>query len=56
MLRINEHIINGGTFDEFVEVFKEKADTSGFFRAITNQTGEKKTSKSNAKKKAEVSE
>ena len=53
---INEHIVNGGTFDEFVEVFKEKADTSGFFRAITNQTGEKKTSKSNAKKKAEVSE
>jgi len=53
---INEHIVNGGTFDEFTEVFQEKAETSGFFRAITNQNGEKKTTKSNTKKKAEASE
>ena len=43
-------------FDEFTEVFQEKAETSGFFRAITNQNGEKKTPKSNTKKKAEASE
>lgn len=53
---INSHIVNGGTFDEFTEVFQQKANDSDFFRALTNQNGEKKATASKTKKKAEVSE
>lgn len=52
-----EHLINGGDFNEIIEVFKEKFETSDFFRSINKNT-EKETPKRNTKKKTteEVSE
>ena len=51
---LNAHIINGGNFEEIVNVFREKMEESGFFRAL-NQTTAKETTatqKKNTKKNA----
>ena len=53
---INLHIINGGTLEDVVNVFSNKAEESDFFLAL-NKTTKKETPKRNTKKKeAEVSE
>lgn len=33
---INEHIVNGGNFNDIMEAFKEQLDDSSFFRTLTN--------------------
>lgn len=39
---INKHVINGGDFNEIIEVFNQKAENSGFFQAL-GKTAEKNT-------------
>lgn len=54
---INKHIVNGGSLQDFTEIFEKKGEESDFFRAISGQTEQKETPKRNTKKKeAEVSE
>lgn len=53
---INAHIINGGTFEDILNVFREKMEDSGFFRALGKSTTSKDTTaapKKSAKKNAE---
>lgn len=45
---INNHIINGGKFEDLADVFSEKAESSDFFRAI-NKTTEKKSTATSKK-------
>ena len=56
---INQHVINGGNFEEILNVFREKMEDSGFFRAF-NQTTTKEAGttqkKSQKKSSEEVSE
>lgn len=53
---INQHVINGGDFDDIASVFSKKAEESDFFLAL-NKTTKKENPKRNTKKKeAEVSE
>ena len=52
---INQHVINGGDFNEIVNVFREKMEDADFFRAL-GQMGQKKesaTPKKNTKKSEE---
>lgn len=46
---MNQHIIKGGTFDDFITVFTEKINSSDFFRSL-NKTTETTTSKRTTKK------
>ena len=57
---LNAHIINGGNFEEIINVFREQMESSGFFRALNNQSGSKeatatqtKNTKKNAKEASE---
>lgn len=47
---INQHVINGGELKDVIDVFGEKAENSGFFRAINNKTAQTKTTEGNTKK------
>lgn len=56
---ISSHIINGGTFEELAEIFSEKAESSDFFRALSERNGQdttKKSTKRSPKKNAEQTE
>lgn len=48
---INQHIINGGKFDEIIETFNAKAEESDFFQALGNSNSKKETTKRSTKKK-----
>lgn len=53
---LEKHLVNGGSFEEIADVFREKAETSDFFRAMakeSNESSEEKTSARNTKKKTE---
>lgn len=53
---INNHIINGGSLEDFTTVLGEKAESSDFFRALgqRGQTVEKTSSTRNTKKKEQT--
>ena len=56
---INEHIIKGGSFNDVIEVFNQKAEESDFFRALGQTNSETETTepqKKSPKKEKEVSE
>ncbi len=53
---INNHIINGGSFEELADIFNEKAEESDFFRALQKATTEESPKKRTKKSEAEVSE
>lgn len=46
---LNQHIIKGGTFNDFIDVFTEKVESSDFFRSL-NKTEETETPKRTTKK------
>lgn len=55
--QIEQHIINGGNFEDMMQVISEKMEESGFFRALQSRTEnnptegeETQTAKKNAKK------
>ena len=53
---INNHVINGGTFDEITEAFSTKADESDFFRALGKAAETTTPKRATKKREAEVSE
>lgn len=46
---IQKHIVGGGNFEEVINVFNEKAEDSDFFRAMGQETDEKKNTKTQKK-------
>ena len=56
---VNKHIINGGTFNDFIDVFNQKALESDFFRSLNRETEtdqEEAPKKSTKKSEKEASE
>lgn len=55
---INKHVVNGGDLGDIVNFFTEKANESGFFRALSKESenSEKTTKRTTKKKEEEVSE
>ena len=49
-MEIEQHIINGGSFDEVMKLMNGRIDDSDFFRAL-DQKKEKKTTKSTSQTK-----
>lgn len=47
---MEQHLINGGTFDDVVNAMSEEMEKSDFFRSL-NKTEEQKTTKSQSKAK-----
>lgn len=47
---MEQHLINGGTFDDVVNTMSEEMEKSDFFRSL-NKTEEQKTTKSQSKAK-----
>ena len=56
---INQHVLNGGDFEEILNVFREKMEESDFFRALNQTTATESTAtpkKNTNKNAAEASE
>lgn len=52
-MEINEHIVNGGDFNEFTETFNEKAESSDFFQALSKRQADKTENPKRTTKKSE---
>lgn len=48
---INDHIINGGKFDDVFKVVNEALEESGFFRALQDEPKEIQTTTTTSKRK-----
>lgn len=55
---LNNHLINGGTFEELIDLVSAKMDESDFFRAVSKKQEQEnaKTSKKTSKKDQAASE
>ena len=53
---IEKHLVNGGKFNDIVEIMSEMMQESGFFRSLNKETekGESETSTKSAKNRAKA--